>query len=323
MARKRDMYGSMPGRLAGGFIGVLVVLVAFFLVYSTVIAEAAWKKKPFSYFELCQAPHPPFSPYVSDFTGLPVPAFSPMPDKPKAPINALLVTGGCCHDYEKQKVILTEGITKRANVKWTIVHHPGDKRDVKLELYQKADWAKGYDVVVHNECYGAVDDVEFVKGIVKPHFEGLPAVVLHCSMHSYRAAKSEDWHQFVGVTTSSHEKNRPVEIKRLKGDHPVMKGFPESWKPPGGELYKIDKVWDTATPLAQAYGVDTKKDHTIIWVNTYGKGRVFGTTEGHHNETMSHPIYLDLVTRGLLWACQGLDDNGKPLPEFEPVPAKK
>ena len=47
-------------------------------------------------------------------------------------------------------------------------------------------------------------------------------------------------------------------------------------------------------------------------MNTYGKARVFGTTLGHANETMQRDVYLDLVTRGLLWACGKLDEDGKP-----------
>src|SRR5215213_9207413 len=38
------------------------------------------------------------------------------------PLRALLITGGCCHDYEAQKKTLTEGIIARANVTWTILH---------------------------------------------------------------------------------------------------------------------------------------------------------------------------------------------------------
>src|SRR5688572_2847324 len=81
-------------------------------------------------------------------------------DKPR-PIKALMVCGGCCHDYAKQKIILSEGITARANVEWTIVHEgipdsarKYDARDHKVSLYEKADWSKGYDVVLHNECFG-------------------------------------------------------------------------------------------------------------------------------------------------------------------------
>jgi type 1 glutamine amidotransferase len=51
--------------------------------------------------------------------------------------------------------------------------------------------------------------------------------------------------------------------------------------------------------------------------------RVFGTTIGHHNETMSQETYLDLVTRGLLWACRKLDKNGKPVPGYAKPPTKQ
>src|SRR5580765_7558691 len=84
-------------------------------------------------------------------------------DPPK-PLRALMVCGGCCHDYEAQKKILSEGITARANVEWTIVHEGvpvkggTDARDVRVSIYEKPDWSKGYDIVVHNECFGAVND---------------------------------------------------------------------------------------------------------------------------------------------------------------------
>src|SRR5436309_8416077 len=82
------------------------------------------------------------------------------------PIRALLITGGCCHDYEAQKKTLTEGISARANVTWTIVHEgDADAKDHKFSIYEKPDWAKGFDVVVHNECSGRVTNVTWVEHI--------------------------------------------------------------------------------------------------------------------------------------------------------------
>ena len=82
-------------------------------------------------------------------------------DKSKEkPIKAMLITGGCCHDYNKQKLIITEGISARTNIKieWTIVQQGGTTTDTKIPIYENKDWAKGYDIIVHNECFSNITD---------------------------------------------------------------------------------------------------------------------------------------------------------------------
>ncbi|MEI6537692.1 MAG: ThuA domain-containing protein [Verrucomicrobiaceae bacterium] len=236
------------------------------------------------------------------------------------PLRVLMVTGGCCHDYGQQKLILAEGISARANVEFTVVHEEGrDKADKthKVSIYEKADWAKGFDCVLHNECFGAVEDVAFVERIARAHFDGVPAVMLHCSTHSYRMAGTDEWRKCVGQKSMSHEKRRDLLVKNLKPEHPVMKGFPAEWLDKSDELYKNEVLFEHFVPLASAWGEETRKDHSLVWVNTYGKARVFGTTMGHENATMSDPVYLDLVTRGLLWACGKLGDDGKPVAGYD------
>ncbi len=237
------------------------------------------------------------------------------------PLKVLMVTGGCCHDYEHQKLILAEGISARANVEFTVVHEEGkDKADKshKISIYEKEDWAKGFDCVLHNECFGAVVDDAFVERIAKAHMDGVPAVMLHCSTHSYRMAKTDEWRKCIGQKSMSHEKSHDLTVKNISPEHPVMKGFPAEWLDKADELYKNEILFDHFVPLAKAWGQETKKDHNVIWVNTYGKAKVFGTTLGHTNDTMSDPVYLNLVTRGLLWACGKLGDDGKPLSGYEP-----
>src|SRR5262245_15830239 len=105
----------------------------------------------------------------------------------RKPLKALLITGGCCHDYAQQKKILAEGISARANVIWTIIHE-GDNREHQVGLYTNANWARGFDVIVHNECFGFVKEDAFVENIAHAHRAGVAAVMLHCSTHSYRLA---------------------------------------------------------------------------------------------------------------------------------------
>ncbi len=238
------------------------------------------------------------------------------PAAAKPRLKGLLVTGGCCHDYERQILIITEGLSQRVSIAWDVVFEKAD-RDHKLSIYSKADWAQGYDIVIHNECYGAVDDVSFVESIVREHTsKKIPGIVIHCSMHSYRVAQTDEWRKFLGVTSRRHEKGgRQLDVTRV-ADHPIMAKFPDKWKTPNGELYVIENVWPGCTPLATAYGIDTQQNHVCIWANEYQGCRVFGTTLGHHNETMMTDIWLDTVSRGLLWACQKLDADGQPLAEF-------
>ena len=40
-------------------------------------------------------------------------------------IQALLITGGCCHNYPFQSEALTTGVSKMALVQWTVVNDGG------------------------------------------------------------------------------------------------------------------------------------------------------------------------------------------------------
>jgi len=48
------------------------------------------------------------------------------------------------------------------------------------------------------------------------------------------------------------------------------------------------------------------------------KTRVFATTVGHNNATVSDARYLDMVTRGLLWSVNKLTADGKPKAGYGP-----
>ncbi|MCZ6793235.1 MAG: ThuA domain-containing protein [Planctomycetota bacterium] len=251
---------------------------------------------------------------------------SPGKELDAQPIRALLVTGGCCHDYDNQKTIITEGISARARVEWTIVHEGGSRsenvRDHKLGVFENQEWADEYDVVVHNTCFGGLRDEDFVGAFVNAHREkGVGAVVLHCGLHSYRNLEGKTWHNFLGIASKRHEKGAPVPVENARPDHPIMATFPESWTTAKDELYVVHETWPGVVPLGLAWGTETKIHHPVIWVNRSGQARVFGTSLGHSNETMGNPIYLDLIARGLLWAVGKLDEGGNPLEGYEAAPA--
>jgi type 1 glutamine amidotransferase len=234
-------------------------------------------------------------------------------DKPK-PIRGLLVIGGCCHDYDKQKDILTKGISARAHVEWVISYDP-DKGTKHLNpVYGKPDWAKNFDVIVHDECCTDVVDLDLIDRILEPHRQGLPGVVLHCGMHSYRTKgypkAVTPWFEFTGLASTGHGPQEPIAISFTDKESPITKGL-EDWKTVNEELYNnfTGKLLDTAHPLAR--GLQGKKsDAIVVWTNNYRtKTRVFATTLGHNNATVADARYLDLVTRGLLWSVDKLNTH--------------
>jgi type 1 glutamine amidotransferase len=223
------------------------------------------------------------------------------------PLKVLLITGGCCHDYPKQKTILEEGLGKRIPIEMKIVHEGGTSLNHKISIYSDPNWAKGYDVVIHDECFAEVKDLDFVQGILKPHQGGTPAVNLHCAMHCYRTG-TDDWFKFIGIQSTAHGAQLPIEIAYTDTAHPISKGLP-NWTTINEELYNNVKLFDSAHPLA--HGKQGDKDYVVVWTNDYNGTRVFNTTIGHRNETVADDRYLDLVARGVLWACDKLDANGK------------
>ncbi len=102
----------------------------------------------------------------------------------------------------------------------------------------------------------------------------------------------------------------PIAVTYTDKDSPITKGL-EDWTTIHEELYNnaAGKLQDTAHALA--IGKQNPNDtNVVVWTNLYnGKTRVFGTTLGHNSETVADARYLDLVTRGLLWACDKLDEK--------------
>lgn len=223
--------------------------------------------------------------------------------KPQA-LNVLLITGGCCHDYPFQTMKLQHAARERkVDINWTIINQGGFGTDAQIDFYKNPDWAEGFDVVIHNECFAKTTDENYIRTITKPHFDGVNAVVIHCAMHTYRDAKIDDWRKMLGVTSRRHDHKSNYLVKNAKPEHPAMKDFPAEWTTPNDELYIIEKVWPNTEVLATSISEKTGKMHPVIWANTYGKARVFGTTYGHANETFEDKVFLDVVINGVKWAA--------------------
>jgi len=252
-----------------------------------------------------------------------------------APIRALLITGGCCHDYARQKDILKEGIEARANVVVEQVHTDDKTTHPPLAILGNAEYAKGYDVVIHDECAAEVSDPAKIEGVLKPHRDGLPGVNLHCAMHSYRIGDPNDpatpgtphglWFEYLGLQSSAHGPQEPISIHFVDSKNPIVTGLSD-WTTIKEEHYNNIRVFDSAHALARGTqvikgrGGEKTNDFVVVWTNEYGpkKTRIFSTTIGHNNETVADTRYLDLVARGVLWATGHLKKNGSAAEGYGP-----
>jgi len=263
-------------------------------------------------------------------------------DSTKAPesLKVLLVAGGCCHDYTTQTKLIKEGIESRIKAEVTVVLSSDTSTKARFEIYESADWAKGYDVIIHDECSANVTEKPYVGRILAAHKNGTPAVNLHCAMHSYRwgdfkspvepNADNAAWYEMIGLQSTGHGPKLPLEIQSLEQDHPIMKGY-EDWTTGNEELYNNVRIFTSTESLVRAkqttppnkkelkQNPDAKPKESaavIAWTSQYGpkKTRIFSTSLGHQNETVQDARYLDLVVRGLLWATQNITPEGAAVP---------
>ncbi len=255
------------------------------------------------------------------------------------PLRVLIVAGGCCHDYATQKEVLKKGIEARVNAVVEVVYDPTKSTKPLFELFKSPDWGKNFDVVVHDECAADITDQAYVANIVNAHKNGLPAVNLHCAMHSYRwgnfrtPVKAGDdnasWYEMLGLQSTGQGPQQPIAITFTDKSHPVTAGL-AAWTTVNEELYNNVQVLTAKTLATGNQKIPEKKDKKgkvtpaseanaiVAWTNEFGpkKTRIFSTTIGHNNATVEDARYLDLVGRAVLWSAGKLEADGKPSAGF-------
>jgi putative membrane-bound dehydrogenase-like protein len=225
------------------------------------------------------------------------------------PLKALLITGGCCHDYAKQHEVIAKGIQSRANVQVDVIWTDDKSTNPPLPIYDKVDWAKGYDIIIHDECAASMNNKETLTRILDAH-KSIPSIQLHCAMHSFRTGEDR-WFKRLGLQSNSHGPQEPIAITFVDKEHPITKTLAD-WTTIKEELYNNVNLFD-AHPLAMGKQTVKNKDgstkdveYIVAWTNEKAGARSFSTTIGHNTETVADARYLDLITRGLLWACDKL-----------------
>ncbi|HEY0982922.1 ThuA domain-containing protein, partial [Schlesneria sp.] len=124
-------------------------------------------------------------------------------------------------------------------------------------------------------------------------------IPLHCASYCFR--NHQEIVGLIGGQFLRHETGM-FRTTIVEPDHPVMKGFSgfESWD----ETY-VHTRHNPVNRVVLETRTEGDAQEPWTWVRTHGKGRVFYTAWGHDGRTFSNPGFVNLVERGIRWACGG------------------
>ena len=223
-------------------------------------------------------------------------------------LRALILTSpGVYHNYEQQTQDIGRGIVERANVRFDVSLAEPDR-------WRTTDFSLGYDVLIYNICMANNQDAALIANMRRQTEElGVPAVFIHCTMHSFR--ETDLWWPLLGLQSKAHEPLRPLR-QIQDGTHPILTGIPEDWVLPEDELYiNLDFIGQR---LLSTVGEDGEA-HTTAWIAYHGLTPVFGTTLGHSEETLKNTAFHQLLANAVLFVTGNLTADGQPTPGMGPM----
>ena len=129
-------------------------------------------------------------------------------------------------------------MAKRANIVVEQIHTGDGSTKPPLAILGNPDYAKGYDVVIHDDVVD-ISDPEKVLGVLNPHKNGIPGVNLHCAMHSDPIGNPNEavkeagtphgyWFEYLGLQSSAHAAQELISISFVDSSSPITKGL-ENW----------------------------------------------------------------------------------------------
>ena len=148
--------------------------------------------------------------------------------------------------------------------------------------------------------YANIDAIspDQAKGLLNYVKTGGGFVPLHCASFCFR---NND--EVVGLIGAQFQRHGTGVFRTVSTgtDHPILQGMSdiESWD----ETYVHSKHNETDRTVLQ-FRVDSDGREPWTWVKTFGDGRVFYTAWGHDDRTWSNAGFIELVERGIRWACK-------------------
>ncbi|WP_422928489.1 ThuA domain-containing protein [Singulisphaera sp. PoT] len=229
------------------------------------------------------------------------------------PIKALIITGDNvgAHDWKGTTQIFQDFLAAPGRISIDVTTTP--TKDLTPENLAK------YDVLLLNykdTAQGAADtrwSEANKEAFLKAVHGGKGLVVAHFASASFTKPNWEEFERAIAGGWRSQGFHGPAHefvVKKSAQKHPISEGLVEKFDHPIDELYQNSLLPEGSVVLATAYSDPAKpkgtgKDEAVIWVNHYGKGRVFNSVLGHGSKAMADPNYQAWMRRGLEWAAAG------------------
>jgi type 1 glutamine amidotransferase len=228
-------------------------------------------------------------------------------------VKLLIITGSHGHDWKGTYPLLKEMCEKSGRFEVTVSLDPKKeltpeflgKHDVFLLHYKETPETPGRWPKEAEDALLAA--VKGGKGLVVLHYASSAFDTGDAAWPEYEKLIGGGWRRSKGHGAHAPQYQFRVEIKDR--EHPVTRGFPPSFLHAKDELYHKLLIPEGAHVLAEALDDHPKggtgKKEPLVWVLTYGKGRVFHDALGHADYSMQGPGFQALIVRGAEWAATG------------------
>ncbi len=222
---------------------------------------------------------------------------------------------GKYHDYTSQRSVFKKIADEQ---KWDLSVLSGTHDEVIEKLASRPNFADGYDVIVYNFCFAKCDNLNVPYNIIQQtKVKGIPAMLIHCSLHSFWPTFKESgphavhspnahkkahttktllnkwntenpdkpfpvWSNFSGIASIHHSRKYAINVKQADPSHPIAKDAPEYTTVEKAELYyNFINAEDSKLSQTILEGTDNQgKD----------KGKNKGKGKGTHAILWEHPV---------------------------------
>ncbi len=198
--------------------------------------------------------------------------------------------------------------------------------DETLTFLATPDFGMGHDAIVYNFCFASSRDLDAMTNLIRQTTDnGIPAFLIHCSMHSwwdtfkkgvsipgneYGKARANKrllktwqkehpdqslpaWGDFTGIASTGHGWQKPIALTLLVENHPTTARIPDGYETAATELYNNHYI--SADTVALVRGAQGKSESVVMWLSPRGKSQIIGLTLGHADPEWEDPVFHMLL----------------------------